>query len=242
MNQGRLALGQTGIPGFPAEAKERLYLLDAVHSIEVNDLNKLRGYVRIRSCRSALSFVRLRTSPKTFHAFAHQQGQWEIEVLSPSDITNHLVYGDRRLAVSLANAPYGYSGVFPRYLIRKLAIQRARCSRSGKGFAVRRTLISKNRNDKRMSLVDILGSVSENGNYAVRCRLVRAPPSYGSRSGVTLRNCVPGNDKTQHGQCKTGQDVKHVVLLHEDGRKNYEDPPQCKSPIRPHAMPKHQRS
>lgn len=122
-----------------------IYLRGRAHPIEIDDLNKLRGYVQINTPQQALAFVRLRTSPRTYLNFARTEGGLRVEVLSRDAVTANLMFGDRSLAQKVRKEPPGTWGVVAppgTSAGHRYAGLLAKAVRTGQGFTIQRTLLA----------------------------------------------------------------------------------------------------
>jgi len=74
----RLAVATVAPKSYIAASRERFVVVRGGASNVLRDLNDLRGHVRISSKSSALRFVRLRTTPRTFYFWPFFQQQKEV--------------------------------------------------------------------------------------------------------------------------------------------------------------------
>jgi len=141
------------------------------HVIQIRNLNELRGNVKIDTCQKALSFVRLRTSPRTFHAFISSGRLPELEVISRREVNSTYLYGDRIYLSSAMHAPSGYAGIVSDEHARCLRLQPALCVRTDHGYRIERTMFSEHRQSREASFNRVFERVGYDGRYKVDGRM-----------------------------------------------------------------------
>ncbi len=145
----------------PIESYERLYLIlpsKPPKVIEIDGLNKLRGYVKIETPQAALAFARLRTSPKTLHAF---ENCWEVEIVSRDQIDQDFFFGDEwRTEYMRKHGESGIDGIFSkREKVASFGISPAQCRKTSKGFEIQRRLVVRDRGGVQMiKVVETVGT------------------------------------------------------------------------------------
>ena len=168
-----VSLGLCAIPPIvdPIESRERLFVFRKGKQTEIPDLTSLRGHVHIDSAEQALSFVRLKTSPRTFHAFYRSGAPTEMEVIPKDELLASLVFGDKHFAEQMKNAENGYCGIVSEQVFDHLGCRRVQCAASDNGFVVKRTLMSVTPDSHKVRFIILAEQVSQDGTYVVKQRL-----------------------------------------------------------------------
>jgi hypothetical protein len=101
--------------------------------IKIDNLNKLHNLVEIKTCEEALSFVRLKTSPRTYYLF---DDYWEVEVITRDQIDTKFTFGDKLMAQIFSKS--GGSGrlgiVGSKSKLKELGIEPTKVRRVKEGF------------------------------------------------------------------------------------------------------------
>lgn len=179
---GSLILGYT--EPFTDPAIPRLAYKEGSRETLLYSLKDLAGRVRLDSDRSALSFVRLRTSPVTFHMFEDDSHLREMEVMNASRITPDFVFGDTDKAKSLKTYHSGHAGVVNAGIAAQLGLPAAKVRRVKEGFEIQRLLVqrkilqTKTRPGyEEMYVVNtVIERVGTDGSYKVLRRTPFQPP------------------------------------------------------------------
>jgi hypothetical protein len=157
---------------------EGVFLADGESALYVDDLNRLKGRVQITSPEQALAFVRLLTSPRTWHAMAAAKGGGSVEVISAPRLSQGFFFGDRRPLTTGYTSPFtsGMGGIFGATDARRFRLQPARVQTTPAGFEIRRTLYRDEQVKGSERLLDVVEEVSGHGRYARRVLRVRKAP------------------------------------------------------------------
>jgi hypothetical protein len=150
---GRLVVTVGPLVGDPQESSERLYWTKGRLFRRIERLFDLKRRVRLRTSGDALQFVRLLTSPVTFHLFARWHPEI-VEVGSPEDFDLRAYFGDKNRRESMMELeevvspnrrevwPYvGYFGILSRTLMAKNHLKPTWVELMPGGFRIHRTLL-----------------------------------------------------------------------------------------------------
>jgi len=143
----------------------RLFLILPSKVIEIDDLNKLCGRVKIETPRDALAFVRLMTSPRTYCVLSFTaRGYIEAEIVSRVQIDTDFVFGDK-IAVETLKKHGGYLGIVNKEKLAQLGIKPPSCSKVKHGYEIRRTLLVKDLMTNKQQILKVVEFVGRDGRY-----------------------------------------------------------------------------
>lgn len=166
LERGRLVLCvEEGWAGaLPCEPL-RLFLVLPSKVIEIDDLNKLCGRVKIETPRDALAFVRLKTSPRTYHILSFaSKGYIEAEIVSRDQIDTNFVFGDK-IAVETLKKYRGYLGIVNKEKLAQLGIKPPFCSKVKHGYEIQRMLLVKDFMTNKQQILRVVEFVGRDGRY-----------------------------------------------------------------------------
>lgn len=147
---------------FPLEAWERLYVMHGRQAYRVRDLVELRGLVKIRTAREALSFCRLRTSPATYYAWDDEP---LLEVVSRDEVDRAFCFGDEPSFMMVKGVSPGTYGIMDsKGQMMELLLAPTCVSRTGRTYEVRRTLYTNDGGNSH--LLQVVESVGADGSYS----------------------------------------------------------------------------
>jgi hypothetical protein len=124
-------------PVDPLEAVEKLYLVADGKARRLKQLSELRLQVSIKDEETALQFVRLRTSPESFHMFDPPT----LEVQAKERVDARFTLGDTDLAKRLQSTSVGPLAIYDQHLLDELGLGPAIVERKGGGFLVSRWVV-----------------------------------------------------------------------------------------------------
>lgn len=124
----------------PIFGRGDLYLETPNHQVRsVNGFDDLRGYVRIRSGRAALNYVRLRGSPALVYAF--REYGFEAEIVDQSAVDSYYVFGSKKLLNELGQFRHGYFGFGSKKMLQEGRVKPAKVTFWHGKYIVVRTLL-----------------------------------------------------------------------------------------------------
>jgi hypothetical protein len=138
------------------------------------DLNQLRGLVRVTDGEAALRFVRLRTSPATWHAWP--AGVREVEVVAAADLQSQPDFGLRELRYPVPGVPSGYLGILPGAAYRASQFTAPKVETVGEGFRITRWIYRQTFSARTATVQQIQEMVTEVGEYRRSVVKQIAPP------------------------------------------------------------------
>lgn len=139
---------------------ERVYLLEGSKWHRVSTLDQLQGKTAIVTPKMALQFVRLKTSPTTFHTFGP-----EMEVIPTSELSLELLFGDKSMLRMLKGPrANGLFGVISDQRARQIQVSRPTVEWANGRFTIqRRLVVYRDRSDG--DVFKITEEVQSNGEY-----------------------------------------------------------------------------
>lgn len=139
-----LVIGAYGASGFPVEAWENVYLKEGDKFIRVKKLDDLAGKVHIRSRKSALQFVRILTSPRTYWMGKYDDYSCVVELIPAGHLTMELVQQNKILYRFLTGYFEPQLGYWAKRPWRK-EFGSTSVEMTKEGFRVERTVATENK-------------------------------------------------------------------------------------------------
>jgi hypothetical protein len=155
-----------------------LFLVEGDSALYVNDLNRLRGHVRVSSPDEALAFVRLLTSPRTWRAMVRARGGGAVEVISEAHVSGGFFFGDPRPLLPSRVGPLasGLVGILSPRDAQRMKLLPASVRTTTGGYEIRRTLYRDEMTPGTERLLDVVEEVTPDGGFARRALRIRRPP------------------------------------------------------------------
>lgn len=139
---------------------------------QIDDLNKLRGYVSISTPKQALAFVRLRTSPETAGYFYEtNNNSAQVEIVERGHFDPDYMFGHEADWDMFRSMPNGIVGIMDRKLVKQFKIPMATCTPVDGGFLITRTLLVENNNSLKgrdKNLISVTEWVGKDGSYVIK--------------------------------------------------------------------------
>ena len=152
----------------PAAAGQRIVVSSQSSAEFVAGLERLRGLVRITDRKTALQFVRLRTSPATWYMW--RDGSREMEIVAASRARSLPSFGlPDRDSGKWAKDADGWGGILPDDVYRVAGFSPPEVEKEPGGFAITRWIYSESKPDGRL-ILKVREVVEEDGRY--QCSIV----------------------------------------------------------------------
>jgi hypothetical protein len=156
----------------PLSPTEGIVLEQAGRLMRLQGLNQLRGLVRIVDGPSALRFVRLRTSPATWHTWPDRVR--EVEVVASSHLQSLPTFGLPKLRYPPRHDASGYLGILSDTAYRGSQFTPPMVEEVDKGFRVSRWIYRRDLTHK-TSVQQVQEVVMQDGAYR-RTVITQMPP------------------------------------------------------------------
>jgi hypothetical protein len=161
----------------PLEAGERIAVSSRGHTQLVRGLRQLKGLVRITDGDAALRFIRLRTSPTTWHMW--HDATAEVEIVAASRAPSLPTFGLR--AVGQASAGHwdrhssGMDGILSDEVCRAVGFGPPKVRRAAGGFTIERWIFAESGSPFHRSIQKVREFVGKDGEYQ-RTAIARVDP------------------------------------------------------------------
>jgi hypothetical protein len=151
----------------PSEAGQRIAVSYGEQTQLVRELNQLRGLLRIDSGEAALRFVRLRTSPATWHMWP--DGPSEVEIVAASRAPNLPNYGlsgfGSWIVKHWRKSSSGLHGILSHEVCRAIGFGPPSVHRESGGFTIERWTYAERGRRWTQSIQKVREHVGEDGEY-----------------------------------------------------------------------------
>lgn len=175
----RLQLALELPASYPLPQHMRLILNRAGNSIVVQSIGDFDGCALLTNEKQALSFVRIRTSPK----FVNVLDSSIVEIVPTSRVDGDFVFGDDRLASYLRRASDGTFGVVSDETMKQFGISAATVTSKDGGYQIRRAICTIEENASPQFYI-VTESVSVQGHYEV---MDKEPLDHSRLAGLNIR-------------------------------------------------------
>jgi hypothetical protein len=158
----------------PAKETELIVVMHDGRLLVPRDLNQLQGLVRITDGEAALRFVRLRTSPATWHTWP--AGVREMEIIAAPELQSQPDFGLRELRYPAPGVPSGYLGILPEAAYRAGQFTAPKVEEVEAGFRITRLIYRQTFSARTATVQQIQEVVTEEGEYRRSVLKQMAPP------------------------------------------------------------------